>query len=65
MGNFQDGTIKTPKPQGVNVKATKSEDAAIEVVKWNVRLSLIRLNDNRAARLQRYPSGYIATGIAC
>jgi hypothetical protein len=30
-----------------------------------VRLSLIRLNDNRAARLQLYPSGYIATGVAC
>jgi NADH:ubiquinone oxidoreductase subunit 3 (subunit A) len=37
----------------------------ISVVELVVRMSLIRLNDNRAARLQLYPSGYIATGVAC
>jgi hypothetical protein len=30
-----------------------------------VRMLLIRLNGNRSARLQLYPSGYIATDVAC
>jgi hypothetical protein len=35
MGNLQDGSPKTPQPQGVEVKVTKADDAAIEEGKWN------------------------------
>jgi hypothetical protein len=31
----------------------------------SVRMPLIRLDDNRVARLQQYPLGYIATGVVC
>jgi hypothetical protein len=40
-------------------------DMVVDGRSLNVSLSLIRLNDNRVARLQLYPSGYIATGVAC
>jgi hypothetical protein len=37
-GNQQEGSLKTPQPHEVDVKATKADDAAIDEVKWKERL---------------------------
>jgi hypothetical protein len=67
VGTCVAGKIQSPLSlTGHKVLVSSPEHEAMpDIPIGTVRMSLIRLNDNRFARLQQYPSGYIATDVAC